>query len=155
MTNTIVEVRDDAVKANFLDPFLDIEEGINLLRQEKKAVILAHYYQAPEIQDIADVIGDSLDLSRKAAETDANMIVFCDVKFMAECAKILSPEKIVVLPDSQAGCSLEDSCKPEDFQQFRDKFPDHIALSYINCSAEVKAMSDIICTSSNAEKNNK
>ena len=150
MTNTIVEAKDDALKANFLDPFLDIEEGINLLRQEKKAVILAHYYQAPEIQDIADVIGDSLDLSRKAAETDANMIVFCGVKFMAECAKILNPEKIVVLPDSQAGCSLEDSCKPEDFQQFRDKFPDHIALSYINCSAEVKALSDIIVTSSNA-----
>ena len=150
MTNTIVEAKDDALKANFLDPFLDIEEGINLLRQEKKAVILAHYYQAPEIQDIADVIGDSLDLSRKAAETDANMIVFCGVKFMAECAKILNPEKIVVLPDSQAGCSLEDSCKPKDFKRFRDKFPDHIALSYVNCSAEVKALSDIIVTSSNA-----
>ena len=152
MTSTIVEAGEEAVTATSLDPFLNIEEGINLLRQEKKAVILAHYYQAPEIQDIADFIGDSLDLSRKAAETNANMIVFCGVKFMAECAKILSPEKIVVLPDSQAGCSLEDSCKPEDFQKFRAKFPDHMALSYVNCSAEVKALSDIIVTSSNAKK---
>jgi quinolinate synthase len=138
MINTIVEAGDEAVTANTLDPFIDIEKAINLLRQEKNAVILAHYYQAPEIQDIADFIGDSLDLSRKAAETDADMIVFCGVKFMAECAKILSPEKIVVLPDSEAGCSLEDSCKPDDFQRFKDKFPDHMVLSYVNCSAEVK-----------------
>ena len=151
MINTIVEAGDEAVKANSLDPFIDIEKAINLLRQEKNAVILAHYYQAPEIQDIADFIGDSLDLSRKAAETDADMIVFCGVKFMAECAKILSPEKIVVLPDSEAGCSLEDSCKPDDFQRFKDKFPDHMVLSYVNCSAEVKALSDIIVTSSNAK----
>jgi quinolinate synthase len=151
MINTIVEAEADAATANSLDPFFDIENGINRLREEKNAIILAHYYQAPEIQDIADFIGDSLDLSRKAAETDADMIVFCGVKFMAECAKILSPGKIVVLPDSQAGCSLEDSCKPDDFQRFRDKFPDHMVLSYVNCSAEVKALSDIIVTSSNAK----
>jgi quinolinate synthase len=151
MINTIVEAGVDAATANSLDPFFDLENGINRLRQEKNAIILAHYYQAPEIQDIADFIGDSLDLSRKAAETDADMIVFCGVKFMAECAKILSPEKIVVLPDSQAGCSLEDSCKPDDFQRFKDKFPDHMVLSYVNCSAEVKALSDIIVTSSNAK----
>ena len=151
MINTIVEAGADAATANSLDPFFDLENGINRLRQEKNAIILAHYYQAPEIQDIADFIGDSLDLSRKAAETDADMIVFCGVKFMAECAKILSPEKIVVLPDSQAGCSLEDSCKPDDFQRFKDKFPDHMVLSYVNCSAEVKALSDIIVTSSNAK----
>jgi len=151
MINTIVEAGVDAATANSLDPFFDLENGINRLRQEKNAIILAHYYQAPEIQDIADFIGDSLDLSRKAAETDADMIVFCGVKFMAECAKILSPGKIVVLPDSQAGCSLEDSCKPDDFQRFRDKFPDHMVLSYVNCSAEVKALSDIIVTSSNAK----
>ena len=151
MINTIVEAGVDAATANSLDPFFDLENGINRLRQEKNAIILAHYYQAPEIQDIADFIGDSLDLSRKAAETDADMIVFCGVKFMAECAKILSPGKIVVLPDSQAGCSLEDSCKPDDFQRFKDKFPDHMVLSYVNCSAEVKALSDIIVTSSNAK----
>ena len=151
MINTIVEAGADAATENSLDPFFDVENGINRLRQEKNAIILAHYYQAPEIQDIADFIGDSLDLSRKAAETDADMIVFCGVKFMAECAKILSPEKIVVLPDSQAGCSLEDSCKPDDFQRFKDKFPDHMVLSYVNCSAEVKALSDIIVTSSNAK----
>jgi quinolinate synthase len=151
MINTIVEAGADAATVNSLDPFFDLENGINRLRQEKNAIILAHYYQAPEIQDIADFIGDSLDLSRKAAETDADMIVFCGVKFMAECAKILSPGKIVVLPDSQAGCSLEDSCKPDDFQRFRDKFPDHMVLSYVNCSAEVKALSDIIVTSSNAK----
>ena len=151
MINTIVEAEADAATANSLDPFFDIENGINRLREEKNAIILAHYYQAPEIQDIADFIGDSLDLSRKAAETDADMIVFCGVKFMAECAKILSPGKIVVLPDSKAGCSLEDSCKPDDFQRFKDKFPDHMVLSYVNCSAEVKALSDIIVTSSNAK----
>jgi quinolinate synthase len=151
MINTIVEAEVDAAAENSLDPFFDVENGINRLRQEKNAIILAHYYQAPEIQDIADFIGDSLDLSRKAAETDADMIVFCGVKFMAECAKILSPGKIVVLPDSKAGCSLEDSCKPHDFQRFKNKFPDHMVLSYVNCSAEVKALSDIIVTSSNAK----
>ncbi|MEO1168800.1 MAG: quinolinate synthase NadA [Pseudomonadota bacterium] len=131
---------------------VDIREEINRLRKERNAVILAHYYQDPEIQDIADFVGDSLDLSRKAAETDADVIAFCGVKFMAETAKILSPEKIVVLPDLNAGCSLEDSCPPDKFKEFRDAHPDHIALTYINCSAAVKALSDIIVTSSSAEK---
>ncbi|MBT3991538.1 MAG: quinolinate synthase NadA [Rhodospirillaceae bacterium] len=151
MIETIVDAGSKAQTAEALDPFINIEEEIDRLRREKNAVILAHYYQPPEIQDIADFIGDSLDLSRKAAETDADMIAFCGVKFMAECAKILSPEKTVVLPDRDAGCSLEDSCKPDDFRKFREKFPDHMALSYVNCSAEVKALSDIIVTSSNAQ----
>lgn len=140
-----------AAKVAEIDPTLDIEAEINRLRLEKNAVILAHYYQAPEIQDIADFVGDSLDLSRKAAATDADIIAFCGVHFMAEVAKILSPEKIVVLPDQKAGCSLEVSCQPDDFAAFRARHPDHIALSYINCSAGVKAHSDIIVTSSNAE----
>jgi len=130
---------------------VDVIEEINRLRKERNAIILAHYYQKPEIQDIADFVGDSLELSRKAAETDADVIAFCGVKFMAETAKILSPEKIVVLPDLDAGCSLEDSCPPDKFKAFRDEHPDHIALTYINCSAEVKALSDIIVTSSSAE----
>ncbi|MGB5483544.1 quinolinate synthase NadA, partial [Parasphingorhabdus sp.] len=130
---------------------LDVVEEINRLRKERNAIILAHYYQKPEIQDIADFVGDSLELSRKAAETDADVIAFCGVKFMAETAKILSPEKIVVLPDMDAGCSLEDSCPPDKFKAFREEHPDHIALTYINCSAEVKALSDIIVTSSSAE----
>ncbi len=129
----------------------DLIEEINRLRKEKNAVILAHYYQTPDLQDIADFVGDSLELSRKAAETDADVIAFCGVKFMAETAKILSPEKIVVLPDMEAGCSLEDSCPPEKFAAFRAQHPDHIALTYINCSTEVKALSDIIVTSSSAE----
>lgn len=124
---------------------------IERLRKEKNAVILGHYYQDPEIQDLADFVGDSLDLSRKAAATDADVIVFCGVRFMAEVAKILSPEKIVVLPDMDAGCSLEDSCPPEEFKKFREEHPEHICLTYINCSADVKALSDIIVTSSNAE----
>ncbi|MEZ5709335.1 MAG: quinolinate synthase NadA [Blastomonas sp.] len=131
---------------------LDIKAEIDRLRKERNAVILAHYYQKPEIQDIADFVGDSLELSRKAAETDADVIAFCGVKFMAETAKILSPEKIVVLPDMDAGCSLEDSCPPDKFAAFRAEHPDHIALTYINCSAAVKALSDIIVTSSSAEK---
>ena len=131
---------------------LDLKAEINRLRIEKNAVILAHYYQAPALQDIADFVGDSLDLSRRAAETDADVIAFCGVKFMAEVAKILSPQKTVVLPDLKAGCSLEDSCPPEDFARFRRAHPDHISLTYINCSAAVKAESDIIVTSSSAEK---
>ncbi len=131
---------------------LDLKAEINRLRHEKNAVILAHYYQEPALQDIADFVGDSLDLSRRAAETDAEVIAFCGVKFMAEVAKILSPGKIVVLPDLKAGCSLEDSCPPEDFARFRRAHPDHISLTYINCSAAVKAESDIIVTSSSAEK---
>ena len=134
-----------------IPPGIDLLAEINRLRKEKNAVILAHYYQEPQIQDLADFVGDSLDLSRKAAATDADVIVFCGVKFMAEVAKILSPEKTVVLPDLKAGCSLEDSCPPEEFAKFRAAHPDHIALTYINCSAEVKALSDIIVTSSSAE----
>ncbi len=130
---------------------LDLKVEIDRLRKEKNAVILAHYYQAREIQDLADFVGDSLDLSRKAAATDADVIAFCGVRFMAEVAKILSPEKIVILPDMDAGCSLEDSCPPEEFRKFREAHPDHIALTYINCSAAVKALSDIIVTSSSAE----
>src|SRR5512132_2294171 len=130
---------------------LDLLGEIERLKHERNAVILAHYYQAPEIQDLADFIGDSLDLSRKAQATDAEVIAFCGVRFMAETAKILSPEKIVVLPDMAAGCSLEDSCPPDQFRAFREAHPDHIALTYINSSAEVKALSDIIVTSSSAE----
>src|SRR5678815_408512 len=130
---------------------LDLLAEIERLKRERNAVILAHYYQKPEIQDLADFVGDSLDLSRKAAATDADVIAFCGVRFMAETAKILSPQKTVVLPDMDAGCSLEDSCPPDQFKAFREKHPDHIALTYINCSAAVKALSDIIVTSSSAE----
>lgn len=130
----------------------ELSEKILQLKKEKNAVILAHYYQVPEIQEIADYVGDSLGLSQKAAETDADIIVFAGVHFMAETAKILNPNKKVLLPDLNAGCSLADSCPPDLFKQFLDKHPDHIIITYINCSAEVKAMSDIICTSSNAEK---
>ena len=129
----------------------DLLSEIDRLRKERNAVILAHYYQRPEIQDLADFVGDSLQLSQMAAETDADVIAFCGVKFMADTAKILSPEKIVVLPDMDAGCSLEDSCPPEKFKAFREAHPDHIALTYINCSTEVKALSDVIVTSSSAE----
>src|SRR5690606_39073424 len=121
---------------------LDLVAEINRLRKERNAVILAHYYQKPQIQDLADFVGDSLELSRKAAETDADVIAFCGVRFMAEVAKILSPQKTVILPDMDAGCSLEDSCPPEQFKRFREAHPDHIALTYINCSAAVKALSD-------------
>ncbi|VXC76644.1 quinolinate synthase NadA [Sphingomonas sp. AX6] len=131
---------------------VDLLAEIDRLRKERNAVILAHYYQRPEIQDLADFVGDSLDLSRKAAETDADVIAFCGVRFMAETAKILSPGKTVILPDMDAGCSLEDSCPPDQFAKFRADHPDHIALTYINCSAEVKGLSDIIVTSSSAEK---
>ena len=130
---------------------LDLRAEIDRLRKQRNAVILGHYYQAPEIQDLADFVGDSLDLSRKAQATDADVIAFCGVRFMAETAKILSPDKIVVLPDMDAGCSLEDSCPPDRFAAFRAAHPDHIALTYINSSAEVKALSDIIVTSSSAE----
>ena len=129
----------------------DLRAEIDRLRRERNAVILAHYYQKPELQDLADFVGDSLELSRKAADTDAEVIAFCGVKFMADTAKILSPDKIVVLPDMEAGCSLEDSCPPDKFRAFREAHPDHIALTYINCSTEVKALSDVIVTSSSAE----
>jgi quinolinate synthase len=130
----------------------DLIDEIMKLKKERNAVILAHYYQRPELQDIADFVGDSLELSKKAAATDADVIAFCGVKFMADTAKILSPQKIVVLPDLKAGCSLEDSCPPDKFKAFRAAHPDHIAITYINCSTEVKALSDIIVTSSSAEK---
>ena len=133
-------------------PAVDVKAEIQRLKRERNAVILAHYYQAPEIQDIADFVGDSLDLSRKAANTDADVIAFCGVKFMAEVAKILSPQKTVILPDLKAGCSLEDSAPPAEFARFRRAHPDHLALTYINCSAAVKAESDIIVTSSSAER---
>ena len=129
----------------------NLEEEILRLKREMNAVILAHYYQDDDIQDIADIIGDSLELARKAAATDADVIVFCGVKFMAEGAKILNPSKTVLLLDMQAGCSLEYSCPPQQFKAFRERYPDHIAITYINCSAEIKALSDIIVTSSNAE----
>jgi quinolinate synthase len=131
---------------------LDYKSELLKLKKQKNAVILAHYYQESEIQDIADFIGDSLELSRKAKETDADIILFCGVRFMAETAKILNPNKKVILPDLEAGCSLEESCPPDLFKKFRELYPDHIAITYINCSAEIKALSDIICTSSNAEK---
>ena len=130
----------------------DLFAAINDLKKELNAVILAHYYQEPDIQDIADYIGDSLGLSQQAADTDAEVIVFAGVHFMAETAKILNPNKLVLLPDLEAGCSLADSCPPQEFQAFKDAHPDHIVISYINCTAEIKAMSDIICTSSNAVK---
>lgn len=129
----------------------NLEEEILRLKKEKNAVILAHFYQDSEIQDIADFVGDSLDLSRKAASTKADEIVFCGVKFMAEVAKILSPQKRVIIPDLKAGCSLEDSCQPEAFAKFCKEHPDHIVVTYINCSAEIKALSDIIVTSTNAK----
>ena len=124
--------------------------AIELLKQQRNAVVLAHYYQSPDIQDIADFIGDSLGLSRKAANTSADVIVFCGVHFMAETAKILSPEKTVVIPDLDAGCSLADDCPADAFAAFRQQHPDHFVVSYINCTAAVKAQSDLICTSSNA-----
>ncbi len=131
---------------------MSLKDKIKRLKKEKNAVILAHYYQRPEIQEIADFVGDSLGLSQKAAETDAEIIVFAGVHFMAETAKILCPEKTVVLPDLEAGCSLADSCPADTFEEFVNTNPDHIVITYINCSAEVKALTDIVCTSSNALK---
>ena len=130
----------------------DLAEKIMALKKEKNAVILAHYYQVPEIQEVADYVGDSLGLAQRAAETDAEIIVFAGVHFMAETAKILNPTKKVLLPDLMAGCSLADSCPPDKFKELVDAHPDHVVITYVNCSAEVKALSDIICTSSNAEK---
>jgi quinolinate synthase len=130
----------------------NLEQEILRLKREQNAVILAHFYQDSEIQDIADFVGDSLDLSRKAASTSADEIVFCGVKFMAEVAKILSPQKKVLIPDFKAGCSLEDSCQPIPFAEFKKKHPGAIVITYINCSAEIKALSDIIVTSTNAKK---
>src|ERR1700730_13085519 len=126
-----------------LNPVPHLESEISRLRSEMNAVILAHYYQEDDIQDIADFVGDSLDLARKAAATDADVIVFCGVKFMAEGAKLLNPDKLVLIPDMKAGCSLEDSCPPEAFTKFKAQHPDHLVVTYINCSAAIKAMSDI------------
>jgi quinolinate synthase len=133
-----------------IDSSVNIVEEIKQMRKEKNAVILAHYYQESEVQDIADFVGDSLDLSRKAAVTKADIIVFAGVHFMAETAKILSPTKKVLIPDMNAGCSLADSCPPEEFAKFKEKYPGHTVISYVNTTAEIKAMTDITCTSTNA-----
>ncbi len=133
-----------------IDPTLDLFGEIERLKHEKNAILLAHYYQEPDVQDLADFVGDSLGLARKAAETDARVIVFAGVHFMAESAKILNPEKKVVLPDLNAGCSLADTCPPDAFAAFVDRHPDHTVITYVNSSAAVKALSDIICTSSSA-----
>lgn len=134
-----------------VDPAIDLFAGIERLKKEKNAIILAHYYQEPDIQDVADYIGDSLGLAQKAEKTDASIIVFAGVHFMAETAKILNPSKKVLIPDLKAGCSLSDSCPPLLFKAFKEKYPDHAVVTYINCSAGIKALSDVICTSSNAE----
>ncbi len=130
----------------------DLFSAIADLKRELNAVVLAHYYQDPDIQDVADFLGDSLGLSQQAASTNADVIVFAGVHFMAETAKILNPDKLVLLPDLAAGCSLADSCPPSEFAKFKEKYPDHLVISYINCTADIKAMSDIICTSANAVK---
>ncbi len=135
-----------------LDPSLDLFAEIERLKRQLNAVILAHFYQEPDIQDIADVIGDSLALAQQAARTPADVIVFCGVHFMAETAKILNPGKLVLMPDETAGCSLSESCPAPEFERFVRAHPDHFVISYINCSAAVKALSDVICTSSNAER---
>jgi quinolinate synthase len=129
-----------------------LQERVKRLKEEKNAVILAHYYQEPEIQEIADFVGDSLELAKKAAGTNAEIIVFAGVHFMAETAKILNPSKKVLLPDLNAGCSLAESCPPDAFKKLKVQYPDHLVVTYINCSAEIKTLSDIVCTSSNAEK---
>ncbi len=131
---------------------IDLENEVLRMKKEMNAVLLAHYYQESEIQDLADYVGDSLELARRAAVTDADVIVFAGVHFMAETAKILNPKKLVLLPDLEAGCSLAEGCPAPDFKKFRELHPNHTAITYINCSAEVKALSDIICTSSSAEK---
>ena len=133
-----------------VDPTIDIFAEISKLKKEKNAIILAHYYQDADIQDVADFIGDSLGLAQEAERTNADIILFAGVHFMAETAKILNPDKKVLLPDLRAGCSLADACLPKEFSEFKSQHPDHVVISYINCSAEIKAMSDIICTSSNA-----
>ncbi|MBK7636347.1 MAG: quinolinate synthase NadA [Saprospiraceae bacterium] len=155
MAEILELAKNNLVKKGFLDidvdPTLDLVEAINKLKKEKNAIILAHYYQESEIQDVADYIGDSLGLSQKAESTDADMIVFAGVHFMAETAKMLNPSKKVVLPDLKAGCSLADSCPAPLFKKFKEKYPNHVVVSYINCTAELKTLTDICCTSSNAE----
>src|ERR1700712_1017779 len=156
MNVSIIEKKENVDKVGFLDleidPTIDLFAEIEKLKKQKNAIVLAHYYQEPDIQDVADFIGDSLGLAQQAEKTQAEMIVFAGVHFMAETAKILNPTKKVLLPDLKAGCSLSDSAPPALFKKFRDKYPNHIVITYINCSAGMKALSDIICTSSNAEK---
>jgi quinolinate synthase len=153
--NELTKAKKDIEKNGFLDieldPTLDLFAEIERLKKEKNAILLAHYYQEPDIQDVADYIGDSLGLAQQAEKTKADMIVFAGVHFMAETAKILNPTKKVVIPDLKAGCSLSDSCPPPLFKKFKEQHPDHVVVSYINCSAGIKALSDVICTSSNAK----
>jgi quinolinate synthase len=155
MENALALATENIERRGYLDvevdPTLDLFEEIERLKKEKNAILLAHYYQESEIQDIADYIGDSLGLAQEAAKTDADVIVFAGQHFMAETAKVLSPEKKVLLPDLKAGCSLSDSCPPHLFRKFREKYPDHVVISYINCTAELKTLTDICCTSTNAE----
>src|ERR1700754_922622 len=150
----IAAAKENVNKAGYLDleidPTLDLFHEIERLKKEKNAILLAHYYQEPDIQDVADYIGDSLGLAQQAEKTNADMIVFAGVHFMAETAKILNPGKTVVIPDLKAGCSLSDSCPPPLFKKFKEAHPDHVVVSYINCSAGIKALSDVIVTSSNA-----
>jgi len=153
MHNDLVQIEKRGFYDVAIDPALDLFAEIKRLKKEKNAVLLAHYYQDADIQDIADYIGDSLGLARQAEKTDADMIVFAGVHFMAETAKILNPGKKVVIPDLKAGCSLSDSCPPPLFKRFKEAHPDHIVISYINCSAGIKALSDVIVTSSNAQFN--
>lgn len=152
--SSLAAAEKDLQKKGYLDidvdPTIDLFAAINQLKKEKNAIILAHYYQEPDIQDIADYIGDSLGLSQQAAKTEADIIVFAGVHFMAETAKILSPAKKVLLPDLKAGCSLADSCPAPLFKKFKEKYPDHVVVSYINCTADLKTMTDICCTSTNA-----
>ena len=151
--NTVIETIENVGFLDIdIDPSIDLFAEIESLKKEKNAIILAHYYQEPDIQDVADFIGDSLGLAQKAEQTNADIIVFAGVHFMAETAKILNPSKKVLLPDLKAGCSLSDSAPPVLFKLFKDKYPDHLVITYINCSAGIKALSDIICTSSNAQK---
>ncbi len=154
MEAQLAKAKEELQKYGYLDievdPTIDLETEIEKLKKEKNAIILAHYYQEGEIQDIADYVGDSLGLSQQAAETDADVIVFAGVHFMAETAKMLSPEKKVLLPDLKAGCSLSDSCPPHIFRKFKERYPDHVVVSYINCTAELKTLTDICCTSTNS-----
>jgi quinolinate synthase len=154
-SETLTAARNEIQRKGFLDiepdPTIDLFAEIERLKKEKNAILLAHYYQEPDIQDVADYIGDSLGLAQQAEKTNADMIVFAGVHFMAETAKILNPTKKVVIPDLKAGCSLSDSCPPPLFSKFKDEHPDHVVISYINCSAGIKALSDVICTSSNAK----
>lgn len=153
-TSNLAEAKKNLENKGYLDidadPTLDLFEEIRQLKKEKNAVILAHYYQEPDIQDIADYIGDSLGLSQQAAKTDADLIVFAGVHFMAETAKMLNPKKKVILPDLKAGCSLADAAPAPLFRKFKEKYPDHVVVSYINCTAELKTLTDICCTSTNA-----